>query len=211
MRPCALACLLLAGCAAPSGTPSIPKAGRGIAEYRELARQAHQAVADAVRSLEVLDGAKPGGASVPASRDPELARFDRAFNQLELTSIRARARAEAIIARGQNYFDEWRDQLATGTNQPSGQADYNRLYGHFRLIRQRSGEVREQFRPFMAGLRQFRASLDSVAADVRRRTSPDEIDALTTSGRRVLKSLESVSAALNDAEAELNAKLTARR
>ncbi|HZO51643.1 MAG TPA: hypothetical protein VFB63_02955 [Bryobacteraceae bacterium] len=190
MKACGLACLLLAGCVAPPDKPPIPKPGSGIAEYREVVKHAHRAVADTVDSLQTI------------ARDPNrsLADFDRTFDQLELNSVKARSRAEAIIARGQNYFDEWKEQLAL-TNKPSAQADYDRLYGHFTLIRERSSEVREEFRPFMANLRQFRASVD-----VTRRPAPDDIDGLTTSGQRVLKSLDSVSAALNNAEAELHAK-----
>ena len=190
MKACGLACLLLAGCVAPPDKPPIPKHGSGIAEYREVVKHAHRAVADTVDSLQAI------------ARDPNrsLADFDRAFDQLELTSVKARARAEAIIARGENYFDEWREQLAL-TNKPSAQADYDRLYGHFTLIRERSREVREEFRPFMANLRQFRAKVD-----VTRRPASDEIDALATGGQRVLKSLDSVSAALNNADAELHAK-----
>jgi hypothetical protein len=53
----------------------------------------------------------------------------------------------------------------------------------------------------MAGLRQFRAELDRGKP-----LAPDQINALTMSGQRVLKTLQSVSAALNDAEAELHAR-----
>src|SRR5687767_3815583 len=81
MKTYGLACLLLAGCAGPSSTPAIPKPGSGIAEFREVIRQAYQAVADTVDSLEPL---RSRGAN---KADPQLARFDRAFNQLELTSL----------------------------------------------------------------------------------------------------------------------------
>lgn len=212
--------LLAAGCTAPSGTSSMPKPGSGIAEYREVARQAHKAVARTVDSLEAL-GSRRGHEA-----DRQLAGFDRAFNELELTSIKARARAEAIIARGQSYFDEWKEHLAGAANEPSAQADYNRLYDHFTRVRQRSGEVREEFRPFMTSLRQFRARLsptDPIAkassgspGPVLQRDSDTavptgEIQTLAAAGRRVLKSLESVSAALDDAEAELKTVLASKR
>jgi len=173
----------------------MPKPGRGIAEYREVTRQAHRAVADAVDSLEGLKTSAAQGS-------PQFVRFDRSFNELELTSIKARARAEAIIARGQNYFDEWKEQLAGATNRPAAQTNYNRLYDQFLNVRQRSGEVRDEFRPFMARLRQFRARLDRPPSG---ESTASEIDALATNGKRVLKALDSVSAALNEAEAQLHA------
>lgn len=198
---CMVMALVAAGCTSPSGTSSIPTPGKGIAEYREVTRQAHRAVANTVDSLEALRSGQ---------HSSELARFDRTVEQLELTSIKARARADAIIARGQNYFDEWKEQLGT-TNQPAAQANYNRLYDHFTRVRQRSSEVREEFRPFMAKLRHFRAQLDRPANPPNSESSRTEIDALRASGQRVLKTLEAVSTALNDAETELHAMLASKR
>src|SRR5262245_38512598 len=111
--------LLAAGCSSPVGTSSQPKPGTGIIEYREITQQAHRAVADVVDSLEAL---APGSSGF----DRHLARFDRAFKQLELTSMKARARAEAIIARGQRYFDEWKEQLTAITNQSAAQVETRR-------------------------------------------------------------------------------------
>ena len=205
--------LFASGCAGPSessGKAPIPKPGSGIAEYREIARQAHSAVARTIDSLEALERPK-ATATQPVA-------FDRALEDLELTSIKARARAEAIIARGQKYFDEWQEQM--GTNHPAAQADYNRLFAHFGVIRERSAEVRAEFRPFMAGLRQFRATLDpldpvkpadAVAPPAHANPASVDIKTVTAGGRRVLKTLESVSAALNDAEAELKTMLAAKR
>jgi hypothetical protein len=195
--------LLVAGCSAPVEGPSIPKTGSGLVEYREVTRQAHGVVTDTVDSLEQLAGG--------AGFDRRLARFDRAFEKLELTSVKARARAEAIIARGQNYFDEWQEQLGVATNQSTAQLEtghYQRLFDHFTRIRHSSSAVREEFRPFMASLRQFRARLDQPS---KAPLSPVEIDALTTRGRSVLKALDSVSEALDHAEAELRTLREAKR
>ena len=194
------ACLLLAGCASSnSDAPSTPKPGSGIVEFREITRQAHRSVAAVVDSLQSV-AREPGRAD---------ADFDRAFNDLELTSMKARARAEALIARGQHYFEEWKEHL-TVTNQPSAQADYDRLYNHFTIVRHRAGEVREEFRPFMASLRQFRARLDKPAAAGTSQPSSD-IDALAASGRRVLKNLDSLSVALDAAEAEVRVQHASKR
>ena len=184
--------LLVAGCAGRTGTSAMPKPGKGIEEYREVARQAHRAVESVVDSLEALG---QGG----------LGRFDRDFEHLELTSVKARARAEAIIARGQGYFDEWKEQLAVATNKPAAQTNYDRMYEHFTRVRERSGEVREEFRPFMAKMRHFRAKLDHSTNSPSSESSRVEIVTLAASGRRVLKTLDSVSMALNEAEVELHA------
>ena len=197
---------LAGGCASSSGDASAPKPGSGIAEYRTVARDAHRAVDATVKSLEAL--ARPSTeTNLP---HPALPGFDRALHQLELASIKARARAEAIIARGQAYFDEWKGNLAGITNQAAARTEakhYDQLHEHFERVRQRSGEVREEFRPFMAKLREFRARLAKPAAEWPR----EDLDAVTASGRRVLQTLESISTALNEAETSLRATLAAKR
>src|SRR5262245_58148816 len=45
---------LASGCAAPSGSSSAPKPGKGIAEYRQVVQEAHGSVAATVKALEVL-------------------------------------------------------------------------------------------------------------------------------------------------------------
>jgi small-conductance mechanosensitive channel len=198
------------GCAAPSGSSAAPKPGQGIAEYRQVARDAHQAVAATVKSLETL-AVLPTQTAVPSSA---LARFDKSFNQLELTSVKARARAEAIIARGQAYFDEWKGRLAGVTNQTTAQAEtdrYDRLFAYFERVRQQSGEVRAEFRPFMARLREFRAQLDRSPQPTGDASPLTVIDGLTANGHRVLQALESVAKTLDEAEAALHATLAAKR
>jgi hypothetical protein len=199
----------LTGCAASSGGSSKPKPGSGIAEYRTVAREAHQAVAATVKSLEAL--AQPWTTS---TSHPALPGFDRAMGQLEFTSVKARARAEAIIARGQSYFDEWKEHIGGITNQAAARAEtdrYARLFDHFGRVRQRSGEVREEFRPFMAKLREYRARFDKPPGSAGVELFGKELEELTASGRRVLHTLESVGVALDEAEAELHATLAPKR
>ena len=166
-------------------------------------------MAATLESLEAL--ARPHtGNSKP---HPGLARFDRALHDLELTSARTRARAEAILARGQAYFDEWKENLSATTNQSAARAEterYARLREHFDRVRERSGEVRTEFRPFMTKLREFRATLDKSPDPLASESSRSSIDALTVSGRRVLDTLKAVSKALDDAEIELRASLASK-
>lgn len=198
------------GCATSSSGSSAPKPGRGIAEYREVAREAHRAVTAAVKSLEALAQSQ---AQTPLQH-PALPSFDRAFHQLELVSVRTRARAEAIMARGQAYFEEWKENLSGITNRAKAQAETERyacLLDHFGNVRERSAKVREEFRPFMTTLREFRARLDQPVGAAGGELSRQELDGMTASGQRVLQALEAVSTALNEAEAELRATLAAGR
>jgi small-conductance mechanosensitive channel len=200
---------LVAGCAGPSAVSSAPQPGKGIAAYRQVTQEAHRSVAATVKALEAL--AQP---NTRTTVYPGLSGFDRAFNDLELTSVKARARAEAIIARGQAYFDEWKERLAGATNQPATQAEterYARLFAQFEHVRQKSGDVRAEFRPFMAKLREFRARLDRFPNPATDPSPLQDRDELIASGRRVLQTLEAVSTALDEAEKELHATLASRR
>jgi hypothetical protein len=186
-----------------------PKPGSGIAEYRQIAREAHRSVAATVESLEAL--ARPSADD--SKPHPELARFDRALHDLELTSVKTRARAEAIIARGEAYFDEWKENLSATTNQSVMRAEsqrYTRLLDHFARVRERSGEVRTEFRPFMMKLREFRATLDKPPGTAGRESSRVTIGLITASGRRVLEALNAVTKSLDEAEVELRASLATK-
>jgi hypothetical protein len=137
--------------------------------------------------------------------------LDRAVSQLELDSVKARARAEAIIARGEAYFEEWKETLAERPKDAAAQADalrFERLYEHFARVRQRSGAVREEFRPFMAALREYRARLDPTAQAAHREPAKADLEDLTNRGRRVLQTLDAVLTALDEAEAELKLSQT---
>jgi len=194
------------GCSTPSGGSAPPKPGSGIAEYREITRDAHQAVANMVDRLEDIS------VSFPASSRP-LERFDRTLLQLEVTSVKSRSRAEAIIARGQAYFDEWKEHLAASTNDPVGGADaerYTRLHAHFDRIREHSAGVRTEFRPFMMGLRELRATFDTAPNSSGSEPARQRIAALTASGRRMLDVLTEVSKSLDAADVEFRASLAAK-
>jgi|SRR6185369_5194114 small-conductance mechanosensitive channel len=192
---------LAGGCVSPSADSSAPKPGQGIAEYREVTREARGRVAAMVDAVEAL--AQSSGSS------SKLSGFDRALHQLEVTSVKTRARADAIIVRGQAYFDEWKENLAATTNQATARAAterYGRMLEQFERVRECSKEVREKFRPFMAKLREFRARLDQPAAAGAELSRP-ELETLAASGRSVLTRLDAVSTALNEAQAALQATL----
>jgi hypothetical protein len=100
------------------------------------------------------------------------------------------------------------------TNQTTARAEsqqYARLFEHFQRVRQRSGEVRDEFRPFMETLREFRARLDHPAGSAGGALAKNELDGLITGGRGVMDKLDAVSSALDDAQAELQATMLAQR
>lgn len=197
---------LAVGCAAPSSSGAAPRPGRGLIEYQDLTREAHRRVTDVVNALAALPSPIPASSNTPpAAIGQSLARLDRAQHKLELASMRTRARAEAILARGQAYFDEWSGQLA-GVADPAaaraGREHHARLLAHFERIRDLSGRVRSEFQAFMKDLREFRARLDRID---RPGASAVEPAGLLAAGRRVLQSLDAITTALGAAEIDVQA------
>lgn len=198
---------LFVGCAAPTETASRPKPGTGISEYRELTRDAHRSVGATVVSINALMQPQADATKATAA----LADFDRAMENLELTSYKTRSRAEAILVRGDAYFEEWKEQL--NKNDRAGQSEsenYRRLHAHLVQIRERSGDVRAEFRPFMAKLRGVRAGMGKTTDGQKDASLIAGLNELSSSGKRVLAALESVSKALDDAETELRRSRTSK-
>lgn len=209
---CSAIAWLAGGCSSPTSSSSAPKPGSGIAEYRALTRNAQSAVAETVKSLEALAQPQPQGQQ--SNAHPALPRFDSSVQELEVTSFKTRSRAEAIMTRGEAYFDEWKAHLAGISNQATARVEtehYTRLHDQFRLVRERSDEVRTEFRPFMNGLREFRATLDKSPDSAGSESSRRTIKTLTADGRRVLDRLDALSKTLDDAEVELRATLASKR
>ncbi len=99
------------------------------------------------------------------------------------------------------------------TNQPAAataSGSYDRLFEHFGRVRQRSGDVREEFRPFMTKLREFRARLDKSPIPADGEAFRKELDSLTAHGLRVLQTLESISTALDAADVEWRRTLASK-
>jgi len=191
----------MGGCTSTSIDSTAPKPGQGIAEYRKVTREARDNVAAVVNALDTL-------AQSPAPTS-SLSGFDRVFHELEVRSVTTRARAEAIIARGQAYFDEWKEHLAGVTNPAAARAGedrYVRMHEQFERVRECSREVREEFRPFMTKLREFRARLDQPGSAGGALSRP-ELEQLASDGHRVLARLDAVALALNEAQTALQATL----
>lgn len=144
------------GCATREHTPSPPRPGSGLHEYRQLTSDSVTGVLTAMNWLERV--------SVQTGRcQPKIVSgFARQVEQLQVNSIRVRARAQAIRARGEAYFEAW-----TGNSNDMGPAPPRpaperlpQIKESFTRIKLASQEAGESFRPFFAGLRNLRAELE---------------------------------------------------
>ena len=147
----------LAGCATPDLTASMPRPGSGVQEYRQLTGESVTAVLTALQWLEQIS-AQPGRCP------PRLVSgFAKQVERLEVNSIRVRARAQAIRARGDAYFEAWTggsNQLNAVPPRPAPE-HLARLRENFTRIKQTSQGAGETFRPFFNGLRNLRSELEA--------------------------------------------------
>ena len=141
------------GCA---NNGSTPRPGSRLAEYRKIIVEVQQAAAVNNHAL----------TSVAHASDGEVARsverFDRALEKFEVISIRARAKADAMEARGAAYFEEWQHKISASTNEVARgqeQARETELRQHFDRILAASRQARETFRSYLGGLRDLRTSI----------------------------------------------------
>lgn len=145
-----------AGCATSEYGARPPRPGDGLREYQRLVLDLHKDVTQTRQAVEALAAAtqKTSGAA--------YARFDQSLQRLEVVSIKARARAEAMEKRGEAYFEEWAEELSDSADEASRRAARERfaeLRRHFEAILKDSGSVRQLSRRFLEGARRLRTTL----------------------------------------------------
>jgi len=196
------AALLAAGCAS-SGTPRhAGQVGAGIAEFRQLVINTRDAVGTVLRSLDEV--------ATQADHNPRPAfkRFDEALHQLEVVSVKTRARADAMRARGDAYFDEWEEQLSGTNDEQARKTAVERraqLRTTFAEIRRNSQQVREEFKSFLSNLRDLRILLGNDLTVTGVDAAKPVLLKTKSDGLRVQQSLNKVVAELNSVAATLSA------
>jgi len=191
------ALLLVAGCETSGSGSSAARPGDGIREYRRLATDLRKLVADCVASAEALT--KSPEAKAAAAK----ARFDESVHRLEVASISARARVEAMEKRGEVYFEEWSEEInRSGATDDTRLAELRR---HFELILSDTRQVRQKYRPFIDGLRDVRAKLGQSPAPAAIPSVTPALSGITTEGLQVEAALDSLVQTLNAAEAAVMA------
>jgi len=200
--PCGLASLafvvlLAGGCSTskPGSHPSRP--GAGLTEYHMIVAELRKAVATSRQSAQVL-AAAPQEEAVVAFQH-----FNDNVQRLEVGSIKARARADAMEKRGEAYFEEWAEEMSNSTDGSSdrtGKERFAEFRHYFDDILNNSKQVRQVFRPFLDGLRSVSASLgehpDSSAVAAFR----PSLEKVVSNGRLVEESLQQLLATLDKAQ-----------
>jgi len=174
----------LGGCATSPVDSHVSRPGDGLREYRQLITELRRATITSRQAIEKL------ATTSAASSNAAFARFDEALQRLEVDSIKARARTEAMEQRGKAYFDEWAEEIAAVHDPTKQRADEARLV-----------ELHQHFDAILADVRLARTAFKKYLDDLRSlRVSP--------AAAKPKPSLESVVAAGHSAEQQLDRLLT---
>jgi hypothetical protein len=198
-----LAWLWAAGCASQRNSTA-PRPGSGIAEFRSLATGADQAIRRALDSLATVEA--QSNQCSPAV----LSSFSNEVQRLQVESVQVRARAQAIQARGDAYFERWHDNMAHVSDPKIRALAESRrplLQQSFQQIKALSQEAREAFVPFLSGLRQLRNGLEKDPACAGSENTRERIRQAREKGKqvdrclaRIVSELDSMSAMLAPAQ-----------
>jgi hypothetical protein len=156
----ALAAVVLAafgGCATRQQDNAAPQAREDLSEYRQVVRDAHKVVKLTLQSLDRAAAQAPCPPKV-------LKAFNQDVQRLEVDSFKMRARTQAMRARGEAYFAQWHEHLASVDDPAARQRAQQRhdlLQERFARIRLIAQDTREAFQPFMAGLHRLRNGLEN--------------------------------------------------
>lgn len=179
----------LAGCASHNGASRSARPGEGIAEYRQIVDEAQGAMKTALRALDRV------GAETNRCPARALASFSKEVERLEVDSIRLRARAQTMEARGAAYFDNWHESLARLEDARVRElATQHRaeLQRHFASLQHNSDSVRASFKPFLDGLRELRRELENDPGAVARETTRALIRSTQARGQQVQQGIAGV-------------------
>jgi hypothetical protein len=176
---------VLCGCATTKFT--------NIDEYHQLTKQAEDGVEATLRSLQPIS-AHPNKVSAR-----QIAAYEREVQSLHVNSIKIRARAQAIQARGDAYFASWSESLAAiKDSRVRERANRYRpqLEASFGRIKAASQGAGTAFKPFSAGLQKLRVELETKPGGIDNSTNRDLIGKTAGDGLEVLKQLGSIDSEL---------------
>lgn len=183
----------LAGCATPDEASKPPRPRDGIAEYRQVVEEALKAMEAALRSLDQV------GAQTDRCPPKVLAAFSKELERLEVESLQVRARSQAMRARGDAYFEHWRENLARVEDpRIRDRAEQHRpqLQQSFANIKRASDQTREIFKSFLSGLRKLQATLEVDPGNLTSGRTQELIRSTREQGQQVEQGLGAIGGEL---------------
>src|SRR6266403_3192746 len=158
----------------------------GIDEYKQLTMEA---TADVQAALHALDQVS---ANASHCTPKTVAAFEHDVQCLEVHSIRVRARARAIQARGDAYFACWSESITNITDlrvREAAERCHPELEASFSRIKLASQSAGAAFDSFSSGLQKLRVELEIKAGCVDSGADRELIQKTGENGQQVLKEL----------------------
>ncbi len=191
--------LLLLSSWVPSGCTSKPSAAappprRGVAEYRDIVAQALQAVAAALESVDRV------GSQTDRCPPEVVQAFSNELQDLQVESLRLRARVKAVQARGDAYFANWEENMEQVKDpEVRALAEQRRpeLQQQFARIKTATQEAGAVFRPLAADLRKLRVNLEQNPGVVREPPGRELINTIKTGGASLQRHLATINGELD--------------
>src|SRR5262245_33077361 len=180
---------VLAGCATDNIKDQPTKPGHGIVEYNKIAEGAKNAV---LETLKTLDRATTYTNGVPSRFRSS---FVKQVERLEIDSVQVRARSQAILARGDDYFKNWQTNLEHIENpavRDLAREHRPQLESSFNIMKSSSQQVRKDFQPFLAGLRKLRTALENDPQAMATESNQELTRVTADKGRQVLDELAGI-------------------
>jgi hypothetical protein len=199
---------LAAGCATKKSSREQFVPGSGIAEFRQITETSTQAIQNTLASLEVV--------AVESNRvsSEALTGLNTQVQRLQVDSIQVRARAQAILARGDAYFDRWHETLAKVKDREVRALAAKRrplLQESFRQIKRSSEQSQVSFKSFLSGLRGLRNSLENNPGSLDTAAMQEVLGATRANGRQLLQLLSSIRVELDSMQAMLTPQAKATK
>ncbi len=191
---------LINGCASKESSRNTFQPGSGIAEFRQITDLSVQAIQDALSSLERV-AAQSNRCSPEA-----LTALGNEVRELQVESLQVRARAQAILARGDAYFERWHETMKMVKDPDKralAEARRPQLQETFGKIKKAAEESRNTFKPFVSGLRTLRNLLENDPAALCSGTNQELLADTRTHGQELVQHLSSIRKELDSIEAML--------
>lgn len=192
--------LLPGGCAGP-GAARHPAVKDDLADFARMTVQSRRAVDKALASLD--------GLSATTNYPPTLVKaYQQEVDDVEVGSVRVRARAEAILKRGDVYFETWERhvaQMQDALAREGAEEQRPALLDNFHRIEALSGRTGDAFDRFLAGMRELDEELDQNPGTVAAGPTRALLASTQADGRTVEQDLDLIQQEL----AGLNARVKA--
>lgn len=187
--------LLLIGTTANAAAYKLAdKVGASISEFRDdivtvkKELDASLAALDNVVAQATVDPRKPYEA------------FKKSVPKVDSAAAKAKKQAESMKARGQEYFKQWEKELANVSDPEVRKlADERKstLQATFAKIKETTEPARDQFQPFLAGLKDLQVFLGQDLTIAGINAAKDPIAKTKADGAAVQQTLDKVIAELN--------------